>query len=51
MFNLTDQIASYTLKKDYAMLYDVFNKTQISFPKNTELKLGPYQALILSNIP
>lgn len=51
MFNLTDHIASYTLKNDYNMLYDAFNKTQISFPKNTELKLGPFQALILSNIP
>ncbi len=50
-FNLTDTIVNYKINKDFDSYYDVFSKYQVSFFKNTELSLGPYQAIILTNKP
>lgn len=49
LFNLTDHFVNYSIQKDYYYYFDVFNKAQISLAKNTELKLGPYQALLITN--
>lgn len=51
LFNLTDHAVTYSIKKDYTLYYDAFNKMQVSFPKDKELNLGPYQALIITNAP
>jgi cyclomaltodextrinase / maltogenic alpha-amylase / neopullulanase len=51
IFNLTDTIINYTLNKEYIGYYDLFNKFQVSLPKNTNLSLGPYQSIILTNRP
>ncbi len=50
MFNITNRVSSYKIQKDLVKYYDVFNKTMVSFPKDVELKLGPYQSLLVTNI-
>lgn len=51
IFNFSDSIAAFKLTKTYNGAYDLFNKIPVNYPANTELKLGPYQAVMFSNVP
>jgi hypothetical protein len=51
LFNLSDQMVTFKINKDYHMFYDAFNKVPLNFIKNTDLKLGPFQSLVFTNIP
>ncbi|MBK9108048.1 MAG: hypothetical protein IPM92_06590 [Saprospiraceae bacterium] len=51
IFNFSDTITSFKLTKAYQNAYDLFNKIPVNYPANSELKLGPYQAVMFSNVP
>lgn len=51
IFNFSDQVAGFKLLKSYQRGFDLFNKIPVSYPADVELKLGPYQAVLFSNVP
>ncbi|MBK8955670.1 MAG: hypothetical protein IPM34_08945 [Saprospiraceae bacterium] len=51
VFNFTDTISSFKLQKSYSGSYDLFNKIPVNYMADTEYKLGPYQAVMFSNVP
>lgn len=51
LFNLRAVESIVILNESYDNAYDLFNKIPVVYPKNMELKLGPYQAVLFSNVP
>lgn len=51
LFNLRAIESTVILNQSYHNAYDLFNKIPVIYPQDRELKLGPYQAVLFSNVP
>lgn len=50
LFNITNKVVQFQIDKDYSNYYEIFNKVPVSFLKNTDLQLGPFQSILFSNV-
>ncbi len=51
IFNFGDQKASIRINNDYTDAFDLFNKIPVQYKSHQDIFLGPYQALMFSNVP
>lgn len=50
LFNLKNKTSSFKITKDYNECYDLFNKVPLKYKSGTDYSLGPFQAVMFSNV-